>query len=211
MSISSTGIYGNTSLLNSEIYTDLIDDISQNTFDINDISLNKNFIQQLQSVDYAILLANAPAQWTTPVIQTGYNTVVVNSDGVNIITQNFGHSSKVNSSLLQINSEDALDETTKIITKGLSFKNAIDNKTHLIINNDGLFIQDLSDNEIISLQDWMTGITKIIKILGGIDGEGYALSDLISDTVGGVITIGGLLSSVGFFCVCYHNHEKRIY
>ena len=57
----------------------------------------------------------------------------------------------------------------------------------------------------------MTGITKIIKILGGIDGEGYALSDLISDTVGGVITIGGLLSSVGFFCVCYHNHEKRIY
>ena len=62
MSISSTGIYGNTSLLNSEIYTDLIDDISQNTFDINDISLYKNFIQQLQSVDYAILLANAPAQ-----------------------------------------------------------------------------------------------------------------------------------------------------
>ena len=63
MSISSTGIYGNTSLLNSEIYTDLIDDISQNTFDINDISLNKNFIQQLQSVDYSITLANAPAQW----------------------------------------------------------------------------------------------------------------------------------------------------
>jgi len=39
----------------------------------------------------------------------------------------------------------------------------------------------------------MTGITKIIKILGGIDGEGYALSDLISDTIGGVFTIGGAL------------------
>ena len=33
---------------------------------INDISLNKNFIQQNQSVDYSILLANAPAQWPTP-------------------------------------------------------------------------------------------------------------------------------------------------
>ena len=144
MSISSTGIYGNTSLLNSEIYTDLIDDISQNTFDINDISLNKNFIQQLQSVDYSTLLANAPAQWPTPVIQQGHNAVVENSDGVKIITHNFGPSSKVNSSILQITSEDTLDETTKIITKGLYFKNAIDNSTQLIINNDGLFILDLS-------------------------------------------------------------------
>jgi hypothetical protein len=158
-----------------------------------DISLNKNFIQQLQSVNYAILLANTPAQWPIPVIQEGYNAVVVNSDGINFITQNFSPSSKVNYSLLQITSENALDETTKIITKGLSFKNVIDNKTHLIINNDGLFIQDLSNNEIICLQDWMTGITKIIKILGGIDGEGYALSDLISDTIGGVFTIGGAL------------------
>ena len=93
-------------------------DISQNTLynslnrlDIDDISLNKDFIQQLQSVNYAIVLANAPAQWPTPVIQEGYNAVVVNSDGVNIITQNFGPSSKVNSSLLQITSENAWDET----------------------------------------------------------------------------------------------------
>jgi hypothetical protein len=33
-------------------------DISQNTADIEDISTNKNFIQQLQSVDYSVLLAN---------------------------------------------------------------------------------------------------------------------------------------------------------
>jgi hypothetical protein len=41
MSISSTGIYGNTSLLNSEIYTDLIDDINNIKQDIEDISTNK--------------------------------------------------------------------------------------------------------------------------------------------------------------------------
>ena len=104
----------------------------------------KNFIRDLQSVDYSILLANAPAQWPNPVIQEGYNAVIVNNDGVNIITQNFGPLTKVNSSLLQITSENALDETTKIITKGLYFKNAIDNSTQLIINNDGLFILDLS-------------------------------------------------------------------
>ena len=56
MSISSTGIYGNTSILNSEIYTDIINDIedintnkipnlildiSENTSNINDISNNR--------------------------------------------------------------------------------------------------------------------------------------------------------------------------
>ena len=56
MSISPTGIYGNTSILNSEIYTDTINDIedintnkipnlildiSENTSNINDISTNK--------------------------------------------------------------------------------------------------------------------------------------------------------------------------
>jgi hypothetical protein len=56
MSISSTGIYGNTSILNSEIYTDMINDIedintnkipnlildiSENTSNINDISNNR--------------------------------------------------------------------------------------------------------------------------------------------------------------------------
>jgi hypothetical protein len=41
MSISSTGIYRNTSLWNSEIYTDLIDDINNIKQDIEDISTNK--------------------------------------------------------------------------------------------------------------------------------------------------------------------------
>ena len=128
-----------------------IKDIEDN---ITDISKNKKNIQNLQSVDYSILLVNAPAQWPTPVIQESYNAVVVNSDGVNIITQNFGPSSKFNPSILQITSEDTNDETIKIITKGLYFKNAIDNSIQLIVNNDGLFIKDLSSN-IISLQDWM--------------------------------------------------------
>jgi hypothetical protein len=66
----------------------------------------------------------------------------------------------------------------------------------LIINNDGLFILDLSNN-IISLQDWMVAVTKIIKNLGGIDGEGYSFGDLISDVIGGVVTIGGFLAKVG--------------
>ena len=42
----------------------------------------------------------------TPVIQEGYNAVIVNDDGINFITQNFGPLSKVNSSILQITSED---------------------------------------------------------------------------------------------------------
>ena len=88
-------------------------DISQNTADIEDISTNKNFIQQLQSVDYSITLANAPAQWPTPEIQQGYNAIIINSDGINIITQNFGPLSKINPSILQINSEDTNDETIK--------------------------------------------------------------------------------------------------
>ena len=45
----------------------------------------------------------------------------------------------------------------------------------------------------------MDALTRIIKILGGIDGDGYAFSDLISDVVGGVVTVEGFLSSVGFF------------
>jgi hypothetical protein len=117
---------------------------------------------------------------------------------VNIITQNFGPLSKVNSSIMQITSEDTNDETIRIITKGLYFKNAIDNSIQLIINNEGLFILDLSNN-IINLQDWMSAVTKIIKILGGIDGEGYSFGDLISDVIGGVVTIGGFLASAGVF------------
>ena len=43
-------------------------------------------------------------------IQKGYNAVIVNNDGINFITQNFGPSSKVNSSLLQINSEEEISQ-----------------------------------------------------------------------------------------------------
>jgi hypothetical protein len=52
---------------------DNITDLSNNRIidiedDITDISSNKDFIRHLQSVDYSILLANAPAQWPTPPI-----------------------------------------------------------------------------------------------------------------------------------------------
>jgi hypothetical protein len=173
--------------------------ISLNRLDIDDISLNKHFIQQLQSVDYRILLANAPSQWPTPPIQTGYNAVIVNNDGINFITQNFGPSSKVDFSLLQINSENALDQTTNIITKGLSFKNSIDNSTQLIINNDGLFILDLSRNSIDTrgtgfqnLNDWMKSVEDALITLGGFGGTGFTWLDLV---FGGV----GFLASIGAF------------
>ena len=41
----------------------------------------------------------------------------------------------------------------------------------------------------------MDAVTKIIKILGGIDGAGYSFGDLISDVIGGVVTVGGFLAS----------------
>ena len=77
----------NTSAIN-DISTNkipnLILDISENTSNINDISINKNFIQQLQTVDYRELLANAPAQWPTPLIQTGYNVMQFHSSPVGL-------------------------------------------------------------------------------------------------------------------------------
>ena len=68
-----------------------ITDISNNRIkdiedDVIDISSNKKFIRDLQSVNYSMLLANAPAQWPNPVIQEGYNAVIVNNEGVNIIS-----------------------------------------------------------------------------------------------------------------------------
>ncbi len=101
-------------------------------------------------------------------------------------------------SVLSFQSGDTRDNTINIISKGLNFINTIDNSTQLIINNDGLCILDLSNN-IISLQDWMDEVTKNIKILGGIDGAGYSFGDLISDVIGGVVTVGGFLSSAGVF------------
>jgi hypothetical protein len=103
-----------------------------------------------------------PAQWPTPPIQTGYNAVIVNNDGTNIITQNFGSLSKVNSSLLQMNSEDALDETTKIITKGLYFKNAIDNSTLISLILFKLF--DISNIKLGILFVFMSSISLIISV-----------------------------------------------
>ena len=56
--------------------------ISLNRSDIDDISSNKNFIRNLQTVDYSELLANNdPSGWPVPPIQTGYNAVIVNNDG----------------------------------------------------------------------------------------------------------------------------------
>ena len=68
-----------------------ITDISNNRIkdiedDVIDISSNKKFIRDLQSVNYSMLLANAPAKWPNPVIQEGYNAVIVNNEGVNIIS-----------------------------------------------------------------------------------------------------------------------------
>ena len=125
MSISSTGLYGSATIVNSDLFNDVEDlkeqvttlstsylqttqehredisqnrldissnlskindistnkipnlilDVSKNTLDISlikddvsDISSNKDFIRHLQSLDYSILYANAPAQWPTPPI-----------------------------------------------------------------------------------------------------------------------------------------------
>ena len=126
MSISSTGLYGTATIVNSDLFNDVEtlkeqvttlstsyldatrehrEDISQNRQDvtvieddITDISSNKDFIRHLQSVDYSILLANAPAQWPTRT-----------------------------PSVLQIQSTDTSESTINIITKGINFTNAIDN------------------------------------------------------------------------------------
>ena len=72
MSISSTGIYGNTSILNSEIYTDIINeiedintnkipnlilDISENTSNINDISNMSIYVLCVQSLSLSLSLS----------------------------------------------------------------------------------------------------------------------------------------------------------
>jgi len=41
MSMSSTGIYGSTTLLNSDLFTDLFQDVDDIKQDIEDISVNK--------------------------------------------------------------------------------------------------------------------------------------------------------------------------
>jgi hypothetical protein len=133
-----------------------------------------------------------------PVVQQGYNKVVVDSNGISIITQNFGPLTNILPSMLQITSDDTADETIKIVTKGLYLKNTINDSIQLRINDDGIFILDLSEN-IINLPEWMNAVIKIIKILGGIDGEGYSFGDLISEVVGGAVTIGGFFACAGVF------------
>jgi hypothetical protein len=130
-------------------------DISENTFDISlikdditDISSNKAFIRSLQSVDYSILLANAPAQWPTPAIQSGYNGVFCSDTGIDIIAQNFLPLKIGLPSVLSFQSTDTSDNAINIISKGLNFINTIDNSNQLIIDNEGIFIKDLSRNDI---------------------------------------------------------------
>jgi hypothetical protein len=182
-------------------------DISENTFeitlikdDITDISSNKDFIRHLQSLDYSILYANAPAQWPTPPIQSGYNGVFCTDAGIDIIAQNFLALNIGAPSVLSIQSGDTSDNTINIISKGLNFINTIDNSNQLIIDNDGVFIKDISRNEDIdtrgtgfqNLNDWMRGVEEALITLGGFGGSGFTWIDLVS---GGV----GILASMGAF------------
>jgi hypothetical protein len=191
MSISSTGLYGSATIVNTDIFDDVqtlkeqvttlstsyltttnehridILDISQNTSDISqntsdisqnrldisqnalditltkdditDVSSNKAFIRHLQSLDYSILYANAPAQWPTPPIQSGYNGVFCTDSGIDIVAQNFLPLNIGTPSVLSIQSTDTSDNTINIITKGLNFINTIDKSNQLIIDNEGIF------------------------------------------------------------------------
>ena len=96
----------------TDLSNNRITDIEQ---DITDISSNKAFIRTLQSVDYSILLANAPAQWPTPPIQSGYNGVFCTDAGIDIIAQNFLDSKIGTPSVLSFQSGDTSDNTINII------------------------------------------------------------------------------------------------
>jgi hypothetical protein len=182
-------------------------DISENTFDITlikdditDISSNKDFIRHLQSLDYSILYANAPAQWPTPPIQSGYNGVFCTDSGVDIVAQNFLPLNIGTPSVLSIQSTDTSDNTINIITKGLNFINTIDNSNQLIIDNEGVFIKDIEREEYLditgtgfkNLNDWMRSVEDALLTLGGFGGSGFTWLDLV---LGGV----GLLASMGAF------------
>jgi hypothetical protein len=188
-------------------------DISENTFDISlikdditDISSNKAFIRTLQSLDYSILYANAPAQWPTPPIQSGYNGVYCTDAGIDVVAQNFLALNIGTPSVLSIQSTDTSDSTINIITKGINFTNAIDNSNQLIIDNEGIFLKQFDRDDplnvsegFINLQDWMAKIQEIVLKLGGIDGNGYSFGDLISDIFG----FGSVLAQVGVFAAVY--------
>ena len=65
------------------------------------------------------------------------------------ITQNVLPTNIGTPSVLQIQIIDTSESTMNIITKGISFTNAIDNTNQLIIDNEGVFIKEIyRDNPI---------------------------------------------------------------
>jgi hypothetical protein len=185
---------------------DIEDNITVIEDDITDISSNKDFIRHLQTVDYSILLANAPAQWPTPPIKSGYNGVFCTDSGVDIITQNFWPLNIGTPSVLSIQTTDTSESTINKTTRGINFTNAIDNTNQLIIDNEGIFLKQFDRNDpldvtevFISLQDWMAKMQEIVLKLGSIDGNGYSSGDLICDIFG----FGPVLAQVGVFATVY--------
>ena len=149
------------------------------------------------------MLANAPAQWPTPPIQSGYNGVFCTDSGVDIVTQNILPLNIGTPSVLSIQSTDTSESTINIITKGINFTNAIDNSNQLIIDNEGVFIKEINRDQAIdtrdtgfkNLNDWMAAVEEMLITLGGFGGSGFTFLDLISNVIG----VGGLLASLGAF------------
>ena len=107
------------------------------------------------------MLANAPAQWPTPPVKSGYNGVFCTDSGVDIVKQNFLPLNIGTPSVLQ--STDTSESTINIITKGINFTNAIDNTNQLIM---------------------MAAVEDMLITLGWFKGSGYTFIDLISDIIG---------------------------
>ena len=89
--------------------------------------------------------------------------------GVDIVTQNFLPTNIGTRSVLQIQSYDTSESTKNIITKGINFTNAIDNTNQLIIDNEGIFLNQFDRDDplnvtegFINLQDWMAKIQEIV-------------------------------------------------
>ncbi len=145
-------------------------------------------------------ISNAPAQWPTPPIQSGYNGVYCTDSGIDVVAQNFLALNIGTPSVLSFPSGDTSDNTINIISKGLNFINTIDSSNQLVIDNDGVFIKDRTRNEDIdtrgtgfqNLNDWMKSVEETLITLGGFGGTGFTWLDLV---LGGV----GLLASMGAF------------
>ena len=100
---------------------DIEDNITVIDHDITDISSNKDFIRHLQSLDYSILYANAPSQWPTPPLKSGYNGVFCTDSSIDIVLQNFLTLDIGTPSVLSFQSDDTSDNIINIISKGLNF------------------------------------------------------------------------------------------